>query len=323
MRVFSYFLLTAIFFTSCSVANKFGKQRGEIGIPTGFVYTSQDSLYMMGPTKWYLHNYKKKDSVEVTDQFVKIEVWILQTEVTNSQYNRFLSSLRKDSLFEEYNLYKPDHSGWTNIDSLNPFYIQMAAEYDDDKYLEYPVVNLSKKAISAYIAWLNKMEPSKNVMYKLPDGLEWKKGFNDTDINDSTYSWGHNMCQNAKNKLLGNFALLDPEQWRYDHLTNKFSFDNLKNQGYLSRIEGPMDRYSFNPSMMGTYNMSGNVAELITIANDTIADIAWTKGGSWLSVPHSGKKHTWERYQLPSPCVGFRVVKYNLVKEGTTKLDFE
>ncbi len=313
-KVSFYFMLVCYFLVSCSISRKMENKRKEVGIPPIFIYTSMDSLYMQGPIKWYLHDYKKNDSIDVTNKFVSIVVYITQTEVTNRQYNHFLNSLRNDSLLEEYNLYKPDHSGWLKIDSANPFYVKMAGEYAKETYWDYPVVNISKKAALAYIQWLNKVEPSKNVIYKIPNEQEWIKGFNNTDWSDSTYSWGSNSCQGSKQQLLGNFALLSPEQWRYDQLNNRFWFDDFKNQGYISEIEGPMYSYSFNPSLMGTYNMSGNVAELIAVPGDTIEEIGWTKGGSWFSVPHYGKKHTWERYHIPSPCVGFRVVKYEMTE---------
>ena len=64
--------------------------------------------------------------------------------------------------------------------------------------------------------------------------------------------------------------------------------------------------------------MSGNVAEIINTPPQQIGDtiVYWTKGGSWHSPLYYLRKHTWERYVLPSPYVGFRVVKYEIINKS-------
>ena len=68
----------------------------------------------------------------------------------------------------------------------------------------------------------------------------------------------------------------------------------------------------------GSYNMSGNVAEIVDIKPvvDGDSTIYWTKGGSWFSPPYYCRKNAWEKYKLPNPAVGFRVMKYELIRKN-------
>lgn len=294
------------------------KQREVLGMNLPFVYLKKDSLYMTGPTSWYYHNYKKKDSIEITNGFSKIQVFISQTEISNKQYKFFLNSLLNDSLNELYNVCKIDNNAWLRSDSLNLFYDSLSGSYHSSKIFDdYPVVCISYKGMREYVNWLNRNEPSKNIIYKLPDQTEWNYAFNSLGENDSTYSWETPFYNKSNNVLLGNFAILDANQLRYDHITDDMWFHDFKKEGYLSIINGPQPIYSYNPNNRGTYNMSGNVAELIDIAPEQIGDssIYWTKGGSWHSPPYYCRKHVWERYVLPSPYVGFRVIKYEIINE--------
>lgn len=269
-----------------------------------------------GPTKWFYHDYNKEDSIELTNQFSKIRIFMGQTEITNRQYDFFLASLKKDSLFELYEQCKIDINGWLRKDSLNPFYVSMAGSYHTSEiYLDYPVVNISFKAMKEYINWLNRKEPSKNIIYKLPDQDEWTFAFNSLPASDSSYAWETDSYYKSSNTLLGNFAILDAEQIRYDQTTDDLWFHNFEKEGYIAKINGPLQAYSYNPNNWGIFNMSGNVAEIVDVTPEIKGDstIYWTKGGSWLSPPYYCRKHAWERYILPNPAVGFRVAKYELI----------
>lgn len=291
--------------------------REDSGIYSPFMYIKQDSLYMAGPTKWFYHDYNKEDSIEITNKFVTINVFIGQTEVSNRQYRLFLNSLKTDSLFDKYEKCKPKKDRWYRNDSLNPFYISMLESYHDSaEYSDYPVVNISFEAMKEYVNWLNRKEPSKNIIYKLPGIDEWLHAFNTLPESDSSYAWETSTYCRKNNTLLGNFAILNSEQIRYNQVTDDMWFNNYKEEGFIMKINGPLPVYSYHPNKWGTYNMSGNVAEIVDIPKDSIGDktVYWTKGGSWVSPPYYCRKHAWERYTLPNPCVGFRIVKYELTE---------
>lgn len=313
---YSSILVTLLLFISCAVSRQMNKQRKALGMNIPFVFLKTDSLFMTGPTAWYFHDYKKKDSIDITNNFSKIHVFISQTEISNSQYRTFLNSLLNDSLFELYNDCKIDTSAWIKSDSLNLFYDSLSRSYhSSETFDDYPVVCISYKGMKEYVNWINQNEPSKNIIYKLPDQAEWSYAFNKHGENDSTYSWGTDYYSNSNNVLLGNFSILDANQLRYDHVTDNMWFHDYTKEGYISIINGPQPVYSYNPNYWGTYNMSGNVAEIIDIPPGQTGDSSffWTKGGSWHSPPYYSRKHTWERYVLPSPYVGFRVIKYEFI----------
>jgi formylglycine-generating enzyme required for sulfatase activity len=294
-------------------------KREALGINLPFVFIKKDSLFLSGPKQWYVHDYKKSDSIELTNQFATTNVWMGQAEISNKNYKSFLNSLLKDSLIELYQKCNVDETAWLKKDSLNPFYDSLSRYYfTSDYYNSYPVVCITYESMKEYVNWLNRNEPSQNIIYAFPHEDEWLTAFNTKNSNDSSFAWEGNNYLNSQNRMLANFAFLDPNQLRYDHIDDHMWFHDFKNEGYLSIINGPKPIYSYNPNLMGTYNMSGNVAEIINTPPKQIGDtiIYWTKGGSWSSPLYYLRKHTWERYVLPSPYVGFRVVKYEIINKS-------
>lgn len=313
-----WLIILSIQLLSCSVSHKMAKQREEKNMDYPFVFIKWDSLFMAGPQPWYYHDYKKKDSSEITNQFARIAVFISQMEISNERYHSFLNSLLKDSLMDLYDACKIQNSAWLRRDSLNPFYDSLSRVYGvSPEFDRYPVVCISYTGMKEYVNWLNRNEPSKNVIYKLPTVDEWLHAFNQNPLNDSTYAWESDVYRNSNKQPLGNFSILDVEQIRYDQVSDDMWFHDFDKEGYLGLINGPEYIYSYNPNNWGAYNMSGNVAEIIDTTNlpGRNNSYFWTKGGSWHSPPYYGRKHAWERYVLPSPYVGFRVVKYELLQE--------
>lgn len=293
------------------------KQREQTGTNLPFVYLKRDTLRNAHFENAFYYDVKKKDSVLITVNYMPYLVAVGQTEVTNRQYNTFLNSLNNDSLFDLYESCKPYEKGWLLLDSLNPFFVNLFTSYhSSEKYLDCPVVNISPSAMKEYVAWLNRMEPAKNISYKLPNGDEWMSGFNKLGLSDSSYAWGTKSYKNQNNIPLGNFSSLNEEQVRYDAVTDQLWFDEFDKIGYQTLINGPMDVYSYNPNNWGAYNFSGNAAEYIdrqSLGFFKQDSIYIAKGGSWNSPPYYGRKHAWEQYALPSPCVGFRVYKYEVI----------
>lgn len=312
--LFYLLIISTTLVSSCSIERQLEKQREQNGIDLPFVYLKRDTLRNAHFENAFYYDMKKKDSVEITVNYMPYVVFAGQTEVTNRQYNVFLNSLKNDSLFDLYEACKPYEKGWLLLDSLNPFFIDLYNAYhSSEKYLDFPVVNITPGAMREYVSWLNRMDPT-DVTYKLPNEDDWISGFNDLDVSDSSYAWGTKSYKNQNDLPLGNFTKLDEEQIRYDPIKDHLWFDNFDEIGYEILINGPLDVHSYNPNYWGAYCFSGNVAEYIEQRMNYIAEdsIYLTKGGSWFSPPYSGRKNAFEEYVLPSPCVGFRVYRYEV-----------
>ncbi len=316
MKVYNIFILL-ILLTSCyrGYFPDGQKQREKNGNDLSFVY------FKSIPYSEYLF----KQGLKVNDTLsTKILLRGGTYEVTNGQYWRFLNSI-KDSNYQAYLDNLPYDEAWEEYRYIiNDFTDTLKALYNDfEKSKNYPVVNITPNNMKAYLSWLNKIEPNPNVRYRMFTAEEWLDLFNcSKDPNDSTFAWGTNYWRNKANSLLGNFAMFDQNQIRFDILRNQVKFAHLDSIGYQSRINGPLSVYSYNPNCYGAWNMSGNVAELTagypnagsyyTVYRDSIHWSVTTHGGSWISPVYYLRKGVTENYKIPSPFVGFRVLQVEI-----------
>lgn len=305
------FILAITTFISCSIQKKMTKTRRELGINMDMMYLKIDSTFIDKPFSFI--NYKNKnDTIIVQNRYLHKFTFISQTEITNRQFNVFLKYLKDNNLNELYTKCKPDNNAWKKFGGDNLFYDSLSKYYHFiPDFLDFPIVNITYEAVLEYINWLNKIEPNKNIYYKLPNEKEWKFAFNTLEEDDTTFSWEGNNYRNKANSILANFVQFDQNQIRYDQIKDIISL-KFSNSGYLGLINGPVNVYSYNPNMLGVYNISGNVAELIEneYYKDSLGrEFCTTKGGSWNSFLYYLRKHTNEIYVLPCPYVGFRILK--------------
>lgn len=193
------------------------------------------------------------------------ELYIWPTEVSNQMYNTFLQELKNEGNVQQYALAQIDSSQWVIGKSYNmPF-----AEYyhKHPAYAQYPVVNISHAAAVLYCEWLSeKMNTLNNKKWKkvkvrLPNEAEWIRAAQAGDVN-AIFAWTGADLKNKKGQYLANYK--------------GENADTVKIAGSLSdayTITAPVESYW--PNKWGIYNMSGNVAEMISEP-----DIL--KGGSWM-----------------------------------------
>lgn len=293
---------------SCSLQKQYHRQRIESGNEQTFVYFK--TIPALNDPFKPLIKYKVGDSL----QTVKIAYWGGQTEVTNQQYWNYLFNLKENDsiLFETH---KPKTENWSSFSNQFNFADSLAKKYDDlNVFKEYPVVNITHEDALGYINWLNLIEPDSLIFYRLFTEFEWLELFNDHKEIDSSFAWGGNYWRNANHIPLGNYAEFDQNQIRYNHISGIVHFENSDSIDYQSYVNGPMEVWSFNPNAWGAYNLSGNVAELTTEYFNL--DSTWyctTHGGSWHSPVFYLRKLPSETYLLPSPYVGFRVLKIQII----------
>lgn len=251
-------------------------------------------------------------------------------------FKKYLATLKEDSLLyskyeisnELYKLFeietsnanKPKINLWNDIFQYGYFWA--GNYYQNSKFSDYPVVNVSKKQANEFCKWLTikyntlKKKPYKKVVFRLPTDTEWEVAARG-GLNLNPYPWGGPYIRNHNGCFLANFSPKWSEIENLHHhdtlpkdIYYKIVFNELNDEDGFS-LTAPID--SYNPNGHGGYCFAGNVSEIIS-------DKDWTRGGSWgskgevIAFPPEGnlRKHfeenIYEKYHgEPSPFIGFRV----------------
>ena len=222
-----------------------------------------------------------------------------ETEVTNDEYEQFLSDLLKNRAFD---LLDSCRIGKTDWRSLLP---TQFSQLDDSKVFEHghpdapghPVQNISHSAAQRYCEWLTRAyntdtnkKKYKKVLFRLPTKAEWEKMALSRHPEGTPYPWGGYYVRNSKGCYLGNYFSTEPCKDCPDQ--SKDSNDG----GFFT-----VPASSYFPSDDGLYCLSGNVAEMV-------AEPGISKGGSWKDIAYYGQIPVDNEYNTPGPGIGFRVV---------------
>ncbi|MBO6515565.1 MAG: SUMF1/EgtB/PvdO family nonheme iron enzyme [Bacteroidia bacterium] len=174
--------------------------------------------------------------------------FFFENEVSNFDYAEFLYHIRANEP-ENLNMVNLNSELWLSVDADGTS--EFAKNYH--KLKEYPVVNLTAEAASAYCVWLqniwNQRGTSYDVTIRLPTKEEWEHIATQED--GSEYATGNGLLKDDKNTAMA----------RYKALGLPF---------------GPAPRGSFEPSLYGLNDLCGNVSEMVIHM-----DKVYTKGGSW------------------------------------------
>jgi formylglycine-generating enzyme required for sulfatase activity len=229
----------------------------------------------------------------IKKNYVKFEdtLYACRYEVTNIEYREFLTDLKATNQNDNYLKCMYDSTQWTKKWPWS-FNEPMANYYHwHAAYNNYPIVNITLDAAKSYCEWLtdkyNKSTKKsfKKVLFRLPTVSEWE------DL--AAPLSGHNL------PWYGNFPYTDAEgkialaniKVKTIHGYNNYIFDD----GFHTLTVG-----HYKPNNIGIYDVIGNVAEMTK--NDTI------KGGSWDNYLKECLIDTIQKYTLPDPRVGFRVI---------------
>ncbi|KAB1064908.1 formylglycine-generating enzyme family protein [Salibacter halophilus] len=208
-------------------------------------------------------------------------------EVNNGEYNAFLKSLEESGKEEDYATAAIESSQWTKY----------AKEYVDTYHLSkdynsYPVVNISYEGAVLYCKWLteqynsSKKRKFEKVIFRLPTEKEWEVAAR-AGHPDAIYPWNGSEIRNKKGQFLCNF-------------TNTAKKADLAKSTDNGDILAPSNSYW--PNDLGIYNMSGNVAEMLS-------EKGRTKGGSWSDPKEYVKIDSPDPYKgfdTTMPTIGFR-----------------
>ncbi len=225
------------------------------------------------------------------------QFYISQNEVTNGEYKLFLSWLQEQGKTQEYIQNLTDTTVWRGKLAYNEPYVDYYFRHP--AYEDYPLVGVTLEQAKAYCSWLNQTYDSKNgkkVTFYIPTKKEWIRAARGESTN--VYPWGGLYLRNAKGSFLANFKSVGESQIHFDEATNDYQIIEIGGISSGGFITTPSK--SYYPNQFGAYNMSGNVAELIS--DDTVA-----MGGSWNDVGYDIRVESTQSAVKPTSTIGFRV----------------
>lgn len=232
--------------------------------------------------------------------------YMMSTEVSNLEYREFLAYLKRNGMDEALEIASVKTDGWKQ----KPF----QDNYDQHPaYEDYPVVNITREAAEMYCQFLQKALNDNDMIkegyviknMRLPSRAEWvvaAQGGRD----NAPYPWGGWYVRNSKGCILANFDAIGTENVTKDHKTGelKVVMDRKVHPGGVL-FTAPVK--AFFPNDYGLYQMSGNVAEMVS--SEPIA-----VGGSWKSTGYDIRVQSTMPFKDYSSEVGFRPI-FDLVKK--------
>lgn len=238
--------------------------------------------------------------------------YMSSSEITNLQYNEFLSDLLKSGDLEKYSIAKADSTGWTRNSGFK-YMVPMQNHYHKHPaYNNYPVVNVSKEGAELFCKWLTEKYDSLSngemkLNFRLPTRTEWIRAASGDNLG-STYSWGGPSLRNGKGCILANFLQMGSENISRNEETGNFE---VKKNVHLESTDGAeiiAPTKSYSPNDFGLYNMNGNVSEMVSDGDVAV-------GGGWYSPGYDIRNSSIKEIDGPDPTVGFRVVTTFLGRE--------
>jgi formylglycine-generating enzyme required for sulfatase activity len=206
--------------------------------------------------------------------------------------------LKQEGRMEEYRDNTLDTTVWRHLLTYNEPFVDYY--YQHKAYSEYPAVGMTLQQAQAYANWLTEIYALKNqtkIIFSVPTKKQWIRAARGES--SSAYPWGGSYLRNNKGVFLSNHKTLGTENVHTETSTNKLVVLATGAKGAESTITAPAE--SYYPNKFGIYNMSGNVAELVS--DDTVA-----MGGSWNDTGYDVRVESEQPATKPKSTIGFRVV---------------
>ena len=227
------------------------------------------------------------------------EFYISRSEITNGNWKEFLHYLKSRGRIDEYKANLLDTTVWRSKLGYNEPYVNYY--YQHQAYFDYPAVGMTLKQANAYAAWLTGVfipqKEGAKITFSVPTKKQWIRAARGEST--SVYPWGGQYMRNSKGVYLSNHKAVGTEFIHTDQSTNELVVIATGTKGAESTITAPAE--SYYPNQFGIYNMSGNVAELVS--DDTVA-----MGGSWNDTGYDVRVESEQPATMPKSTIGFRVV---------------
>ena len=211
--------------------------------------------------------------------------YIQTTEVSNLEYRTFLFDLLINDRKTEFLIAKPYQNLWLSTLGTNKYDAYKDVYFSDNRFDNYPVVNISKEGAELYCQWLSSLSKKgyPSVRARLPYENEWlyaAKGGVKT-----SYPWNRDSIQNANGCYMTNFCIqknTDKLNPRKHIKCSGIKDGNAYTSGGMMLGDSVLTVVvnAYNPNNFGLYCVSGNVAEMVY---NTKTKTIRTKGGSWNS----------------------------------------
>ena len=208
--------------------------------------------------------------------------YISKTEISNLEYLTFLKDLKTKNP-SLYNIALPDTTVWsTGVHPQKEFENQY---FRYPGFRLYPVVGVSFDAAVLYCKWVEdkinaQLGENEKITVRLPSEGEWTRAARG-DKHTSLFPWGGPYLQNGKGRSLANYRKENPKGFEGQIITTEIKM--------------------FPPNEFGIYQMSGNVAEMLSEPQKV-------KGGSWNSTAKALEIDSSENINYPANNVGFRPI---------------
>ena len=275
-----------------------------------------------------VYAYIPSGSFKFNDKTTSVHGFMMQRkEVTNLEYKTFLFDLLIQGRKDDFLMAKPKQELCTEVLGKEFQYLQ-DEYFSDERYEDYPVVNISRKGAEMYCKWLSqergvldgKNDPVLNDL-RLPYRAEWLKAAT-VDAKFGEYAWQKsasptcfkgNFSTNGYNRIAVTITKSGEKVAFGD--TNAISTAGyLLNKGDLTTKVG-----SYEANEYGLYDMSGNVSEMVYEIVDGKYDKKsfGTAGGGWMNTEDQLKFVSEDPYkgeENPHLNIGFRVVMSYLGK---------
>ena len=227
-------------------------------------------------------------------------LWAAKTELTNFQYLEYLFYVKKNQGMEAHDKMLPDTAVWREKLAYNEPYVKYYFRHP--AYRNYPLVGITKEQADGYCEWLEMIlndkfsndpkHPVQKINVRLPTKTEWELAARGGNPN-AIFPWKGEGMRRTDKKFKG-----------------QINANHVRGRGDLMGVAGSLNDHaditapakSYWPNAYGLYNMSGNVAEMVS-------DDGRTKGGSWGSrapfLEIDGKDE-FEGFTKASSKIGFR-----------------